>query len=384
MNSLRSIRLFGIRATLAASLLVGSASFAAEATRTILWDDAHDAAHILAYNYTTFADILRGEGYVVDALRTELDRSILADYDVFVTVDPNQAFTASEIAAIIEFVENGGGLWVKGEWYPRWDGHDNLNAFLQPLGIMINKDAIRTDQSIGLESHPVSQGVERIQLWDTATLTLTDGAVPIGFVGQDVVLASNDYGCGRVLVQGDEIIVGQYLDWLFREDNLTYGLNAAAWLSAANCDTMIDIDIKPGPSSVVNPYAHGVLPVAILGSESFNVTTIDVTTLSLGVGSAPPAHDLTDSFTYTDHLQDVNLDGYVDLVTHYWTRETGIVCGDEQATVTCETLDGESLVGTDSLLTVGCRIRRWPGIWTDDEQRERNLPGRRLVEIGRR
>lgn len=82
----------------------------------------------------------------------------------------------------------------------------------------------------------------------------------------------------------------------------------------------VDVDIKPGswPNSI-NTKSKGVIPVAILGSAYFDVTTIDVTTLWFMCAS--PAHDLTDPDVYMDHLQDVNLDGYVDLVAHYRTQD---------------------------------------------------------------
>jgi hypothetical protein len=96
---------------------------------------------------------------------------------------------------------------------------------------------------------------------------------------------------------------------------------------------VVDVDIKPDsyPNSI-NPYSRGLIPVAILGSDTLDVADVDVTTLAFGPGGPPTAHDLTDSFTYNDHLQDVNLDGFTDLVTHYRTRDTGVVCGDESAT----------------------------------------------------
>jgi hypothetical protein len=54
---------------------------------------------------------------------------------------------------------------------------------------------------------------------------------------------------------------------------------------------VLDLDIKPGscPNSY-NPKSNGVLPVAVLGTESFDVTTIDLATLQLtradGVGGS--------------------------------------------------------------------------------------------------
>ena len=75
-----------------------------------------------------------------------------------------------------------------------------------------------------------------------------------------------------------------------------------------------------------------MVPVAVFGSEEFDVRMIDVTTLEFG--DATPAHDLTDSFTYEDHIQDVNLDGYEDLVSHYRQRVIGLASSDTEACLT--------------------------------------------------
>ncbi len=116
----------------------------------------------------------------------------------------------------------------------------------------------------------------------------------------------------------------------------------------------VDIDIKPGsdPNSI-NLKSKGVVPVAILGSAIFDVTDVDVTTLMFGPGNAEPVHDLTDSIVYADHLQDVNLDGYLDLVCHFKTQELGLVAGSTEATLSGETYDGVIVYGTDSVNIVG-------------------------------
>ena len=115
----------------------------------------------------------------------------------------------------------------------------------------------------------------------------------------------------------------------------------------------IEIDIKPGSDrNSVNPKNKGVIPVAILGSDSFDVTTVDVTTLMFGP-DATPAHDLTDPDVYADHLQDVNSDGFMDLVSHYRTQDTGIAKGDTEACLTGETTGGGAIWGCDDIKTVG-------------------------------
>jgi len=105
---------------------------------------------------------------------------------------------------------------------------------------------------------------------------------------------------------------------------------------------IVDIDIKPGsdPNSI-NTKSMGKVPVAILGSVSFDVTQVDVTTLTFGPAGASPAH--------SGHLEDVNGDGLTDLVSHYVQKQTGLAVGDIQACITGVLLDGTPISGCDSV-----------------------------------
>lgn len=108
----------------------------------------------------------------------------------------------------------------------------------------------------------------------------------------------------------------------------------------------VAIDIKPGsfPNSI-NLGNNGVIPVAILGSETFDVSLVDATTVAFGPAGATMVHD-------NAHLEDVNVDGYMDMVLHFRTQETGIQPEDTIACLTGELSDGRHIKGCDSVRIV--------------------------------
>jgi len=108
------------------------------------------------------------------------------------------------------------------------------------------------------------------------------------------------------------------------------------------------IDIKPGsfPNSI-NPNSQGVIPVAILTTDTFDATTVDPATVLFGATG-------TETAPVQSALEDVDGDGDIDLILHFNTQNTGIVCGDTSAFLTGETFSGQAIEGSDSIKTVEC------------------------------
>jgi len=110
---------------------------------------------------------------------------------------------------------------------------------------------------------------------------------------------------------------------------------------------VINIDIKPGSDpNAINPRSRGVVPVAILTTDTFDATAVDEDTVAFGPDGAKIVHP-------RGHVEDVDSDGDLDLLLHFRTQETGIQCGDPEASLWGETFDEVPIKASDSIVTVG-------------------------------
>ena len=112
---------------------------------------------------------------------------------------------------------------------------------------------------------------------------------------------------------------------------------------------VIIIDIRPGSDPApINPTSEGVIPVAILATETFDATTVDATTVHFGKTGMEAA-------AVQSVLEDVDGDGTLDLLLHFKTQDTDITCGDTSASLTGETFSKQAIEGSDAIVTVGCK-----------------------------
>jgi len=112
----------------------------------------------------------------------------------------------------------------------------------------------------------------------------------------------------------------------------------------------VQIDIKPGSDpNCFNVNGHGVIPVAVMGSNSFDVSNIDQSTLSFAGlevrvrGNKGPLCS----------LEDVDMDGLLDLVCHFSDDTTNWAPGESStAVVSGNLIDGSAFNGSDTICVV--------------------------------
>jgi hypothetical protein len=114
----------------------------------------------------------------------------------------------------------------------------------------------------------------------------------------------------------------------------------------------VDIDIKPDsdPNSINCENEKGTITVAVLTTEDFEALSIDHKTVTFEGASETHVNKKTGE--PLRHMEDIDLDGDMDLVFHYSLGDTTLTCGSETGTLIGETYDGVFVSGTDSVRMV--------------------------------
>jgi len=120
----------------------------------------------------------------------------------------------------------------------------------------------------------------------------------------------------------------------------------ADWRSLA---VQVKIDIKPGsePNSI-NLGSQGNIPVAIFSTETFDATTVDPITVTLAGASVK----LKGKGTPMASFEDINGDGFDDIVVHVDTTALELIAGDVEAVLEGETYEGTRIRGVDTVRIV--------------------------------
>jgi hypothetical protein len=140
--------------------------------------------------------------------------------------------------------------------------------------------------------------------------------------------------------------------WNVTARSATFVLEPGEVVKCTFTDTnvlVVEIDIKPGSNpNAINLKKDKIITVAILGNSTFAVPDIDVTPLSDSpkFGGATPKSPTRISY------QDVNKDGFTDLVLQYKLAGLGFTINSTEGCISGKLIDGTIIEGCDSLKVV--------------------------------
>ncbi len=284
------------------------------------------------YNYQgvfgfrrVFDHLERGDYNWTSTRTMELSPERLEGFDtLFINLvsDDRPDFTPDEVQTIMDFVEDGGGLFVIGDHTNVYRHAERVNRFLEPMGIEIlfhiAVDFPPQHSVAGLgwilvtdfAEHPVTEGVDMISLqtggpmlgggvafssddsfadlWDPEDSGgyygnwTWDGDEEVEPLGPLEVHNAVEYGEGRVVVAGDQNMFGDA--WTHWGDNFEVFMNSMEWVSKqdgvgeqplrdlAPFGTLVALDQTKNGNLGGKPGANGMFSFFVNSNRDRNVT----------------------------------------------------------------------------------------------------------------
>lgn len=207
----------------------------------VLLDEAHFNFHTATGRYRPFAQLLRRDGYVVQASTSRFNKESLSQGKILVIANalaevnqgnwslPNpSAFADDEIAAVREWAHEGGALLLIADHMPFAGAAEKLGAV---FGIRFsNCFAMFAEQSKGslfvfhrsngaLANHPITHGRARDERIDSL-MTFTGSAFQVDGSAQPLLV-----------LDSSQVLLMPKTAWQFKPE--TPRLSAAGWLQGA-------------------------------------------------------------------------------------------------------------------------------------------------------
>ncbi|NJE75905.1 Gldg family protein [Thermococcus sp. ES12] len=112
----------------------------------VLIDASHGQYYVKKVGISNLTDKIQSElGWEVEINRLPLTYDHLNNYDIVILLNPKDDFTEAEISGIQQFVEEGGGLFIAGDWY-KYLNAESLNAVVEKYGIKFNPDELMDEE----------------------------------------------------------------------------------------------------------------------------------------------------------------------------------------------------------------------------------------------
>jgi hypothetical protein len=274
------------------------------------WDE--NVSHVPRYNI--FRNFLVNHSFTFDKIYPKdsagLTAGDLAPYDVVIFDVPSINYTATEISIIKTWVQNGGSLFILGDWITP-TGQENLNLLMSDWGLALDRITPNMGSFITteFELHPVIEGISSLSIAGGRWVNVSGSAYSIVKSGPDIAIGGVEPGDGRVILSGDI----NFLDYftIGDEDNAQFGVNVINWLSAAKADvlvytdggSMIDPNFNYYRSSIANALnGLGIRFMMTNDRDYFNLS-LQIDTWKLVISDANSLAPATSHPLLIDHLE---------------------------------------------------------------------------------
>ncbi|MBS1494647.1 MAG: T9SS type A sorting domain-containing protein [Bacteroidetes bacterium] len=242
----------------------------------------------------------------------------LSNYDVFVIDEPNNAFTATEKAAIIHFVQNGGGLFLVADHAGAdrdgdgWDAVRAINDLIRnnsvqsyPFGIILDSNNI-SETSVNVltswSGSPILNGsvgaVQQLKFSNGTSMTIntTQNANAKGVIWRNgasqnsvsIMCATSLLGTGRVCIIGDSSPCDDgtgasgntlYPGWTeLGTNHSSLFLNASLWLAKLSGVTSVGENTAPVSFKLEQNYPNPFNPTTKI---NFSIPKSEYVTLTI-------------------------------------------------------------------------------------------------------
>lgn len=299
-------------------------------------------------NVTTTGLAFAPDGTLWGAFRTTVD-----DYLVNIDTSTGGAtivtpITPKHLTRGVEFGLDGKTLYLAHRGLYIIDISTGISTPVGPIGFYVASLALLDNKFYAITNDPTS-------VYDDCLITIDPVTGAGTLVGSLSLPFDPAISCLASSPDGKLFAVDYANNLLIEVDSGTgagtvigsLGFNVLSGGLAFEPEKEVEVDIKP--QSCPNPFnvgSRGVLPVAILGTEDFDVTTIDPASIRLE-GVAPIRSNVEDVSTPVMDRKDVcdctdeGRDGYEDMTLKFYTQEIAGALGEvEDGDIVVLTLKG--------------------------------------------
>ena len=195
---------------------------------SVIYDDTHgqtaeNADWVIDGAYSEMCGMLIENGFDIDNLSEESSNGrftadLLKKYDAIILAEPNNPYSEEESNLFVEFVKNGGGMFIIGDHdhsdrdKDGWDAVSILNVFTTKFGFRLQKDLILYEAPLAGQinkQHPAMYGFRAVGVWAGGTFDVFEApeakaeGLVYSAISKSPYIVVSEYGKGRVFAIGD-------------------------------------------------------------------------------------------------------------------------------------------------------------------------------------